>query len=607
MKLNRLAVVLAAMPFASTLTLFGPAQIYLTNSLEFKYRFSELLPLLAVGFLSFAFVLSVLLLILPSRVRERVTALLLAVGFLLWLQGYLLVWNYGLLNGHNIQWGSKFIFGLIDTPIWLLGILLALIKPVFFSRQSKVLVVGLLLVQLFSCTFYLWRQPPLPSFKKFQPDETNLSNFSADKNVIILVLDSFQSDIFQEIIDQDPSYRRIFDNFVYYRNTCGGFPSTYAAIPFLLTTRRYDNTVPLQSFLKDAYLSPTSMPRVMKENGFNVDLFPAVPKSIFYDPRTLSNLAERPTRLRLVDIGGLYDLTLFRHLPHFLKRYIYNNEEWLLGRWLRDETLVLVGGRRDGTTREERQSKLRASNAKRRMRADQFGVPANLLTRDVAPDLRFLGKFVENATVSLDRPSFKFYHLRGTHEPIQMDSRLWRVNLPLTRTNVVDLGKGELTIVNYILNILKTIGVYDNSLIVIMADHGQPWGAVGLQLPKDLSASPALKKDLPDGVPEAGIPLLLIKRIGGGGELSISDAPVSVGDLVPTIFTEMNLPLPAGTVSVFQVRSGDSRRRFFYYYNWSNYGWKSEYLPEIVEYEINGHSWLPASWKPTGRILPPRN
>ena len=47
-----------------------------------------------------------------NRYAKKVTALFFAIGLLLWIQGNIMVWNYGLLDGHIIPWGDYFWNGI---------------------------------------------------------------------------------------------------------------------------------------------------------------------------------------------------------------------------------------------------------------------------------------------------------------------------------------------------------------------------------------------------------------------------------------------------------------------------------------------------------------
>ena len=88
-----------------------------------------------------------------------------------------------------------------------------------------------------------------------------------------MVVDMFQTDIFWEVLNENPQYKKIFKEFIYFPDCLGGFPTTYASVPFLLTGNSYDNSIPIQQFMQKAYLSDTSIPKVLRENGFETQIF----------------------------------------------------------------------------------------------------------------------------------------------------------------------------------------------------------------------------------------------------------------------------------------------------------------------------------------------
>jgi hypothetical protein len=111
--------------FSLTLFFFGPAQIIFTNINEFHFSVAGILCFL-IGLALVGMQSGMLLLtIMPKTISDKILTFLLAVAVLLWLQGNILVWDYGLMDGHDILWGEKTFLGLIDTTVWIL--LLALI------------------------------------------------------------------------------------------------------------------------------------------------------------------------------------------------------------------------------------------------------------------------------------------------------------------------------------------------------------------------------------------------------------------------------------------------------------------------------------------------
>jgi len=601
-----------ALLFSGTLALFGPVQLFIPNLFEFDFSLSQLLPsLVAVTFLIFLALLLALML-LPDRfnLHERGVAVVFALGFLLWLQGNFLVWKYGLLSGQEINWGGKILYGLIDTPLWIALLLMAACRPVFLNRWAKTLSLLILLIQLLVTSFYVLNQPELPSFKKYQLTYSKQFDFSKQKNIIILVVDTFQSDIFQEIIDRDPSYKNYFRDFTYFRNTTGGFPSTYAAIPFLLTAQSYTNSQPIQAFMADAYLSASSIPSQLLKLGWEVDLFPVVSKSVFFDPVVFSNIRARRSKDGKTGLAHLFDITLFRCLPHILKRAIYNDDNWFLTRWKqRDDKAALhyddnnyPYGNSEQTLSEIR--RIRHLSPRIHSMRKLWRSISRRSARDYF-DVQFVSRFMKMAAVASERCVFKFYHWRGIHEPFRINADLAPVNLPLNRANAVIMGRGELKLIHYFLEGLRELGVYDNALIFILGDHGHPHGGFDLYLPADMAAIPSQKGSLPNGVLESGIPLLLVKRPGDHGNLEINDAPASMADIQATVFDDLGLGRNGMGEPLFQIPADRPRERLFHYYFWEHGDWLNRYLPDLKEYRINGNCWLTSSWSETGKVFKP--
>jgi hypothetical protein len=605
-------IIPVAMLFSCTLALFFPVLLFIPNALEFDFSFSQLLPFLGVVTMAIFLAVVLVLKLLPDRfqLRERGLAVVFALGFLLWFQGNLLVWKYGLLSGQEIDWGGKILYGLIDTPLWIALLVLAAWRPAFLNRWAKTVSWLLLLIQFLVSSFYVLHQPEFPSFKKYHLVTNKQFDFSRQKNIIVLVVDTFQSDIFQEIIDRNPAYKKYFRDFTYFRNTTGGFPSTYAAIPFLLTARSYDNSKPIQAFMADAYLSPSSIPRQLLKLGWEVDLFPAVSKSVFFDPEVFSNIRPRRSKDNKTGLAHLFDITLFRCLPHFLKRAIYNDDNWFLTRWkqgedeadLRDGDFNDAEGNGGQTVKEIR--RIRRSSPRIHAMRKRWKPISRRSARDYF-DVQFVSRFMKMAALSVEKPVFKFYHWRGIHEPFRINADLAPVNLPLNRDNAVIMGRGEIKLINYFLEGLRELGAYDNALIFILGDHGHPHGGFDLRLPAAMAAMPSPNGSLPRGVLESGIPLLLVKRPGDHGDLEINDAPASQADIQATVFDELGLGGSGMGEPLFRIPADRTRERLFHYYFWENGDWLNRYLPELREYRINGNCWLTSSWRETGRVFQP--
>jgi hypothetical protein len=92
--------------FSLTFFFFGPALLFSHNLNEFSFSSCSILLLLAGLALGGWIFCTLLLKRLPDSLSVRILALMLAIALLLWLQGNILDWDYGLLDGREIAWGK---------------------------------------------------------------------------------------------------------------------------------------------------------------------------------------------------------------------------------------------------------------------------------------------------------------------------------------------------------------------------------------------------------------------------------------------------------------------------------------------------------------------
>ena len=101
--------------------LFGPWTVHATNRSQFLLPFWSLAPrwiaLLALA----SALLAAVGLVLPPRAFRRYVAGLCAAGVLLWVQGNLLVADYGVLDGGGLDLASHVRRGPVEAGLWVHG------------------------------------------------------------------------------------------------------------------------------------------------------------------------------------------------------------------------------------------------------------------------------------------------------------------------------------------------------------------------------------------------------------------------------------------------------------------------------------------------------
>jgi hypothetical protein len=124
-----------------------------TNAEEMQVGFHSLVFLYLIPFLVFGAILVFSGLALPAGPRRCYVAILAAIGGLLWLQGDVLIWGYGSLDGSFIDWQREAWKGYVDSSIWLAVLVAAVSWRRHLVPRVRSGVLLLLAIQLGSLLF----------------------------------------------------------------------------------------------------------------------------------------------------------------------------------------------------------------------------------------------------------------------------------------------------------------------------------------------------------------------------------------------------------------------------------------------------------------------
>src|SRR5690554_6026947 len=195
-------LVTALLPLLN-LCLFVPASIYLDNVAEFELGLIWLLlPMVSVALLT-AFLLAALLRLLPVVARQAAISLLFVFGLLLWAQGAFLMHEYGALDGRGIDWAQFSSLAHVDLLLWSMVLLAALL----LARR-------LAAVAAFGATVFIVIQalPLVIHSDRILADSGELESsgeipagilaYSSSRNIVHVLLDNFQSDVFIELVEE---------------------------------------------------------------------------------------------------------------------------------------------------------------------------------------------------------------------------------------------------------------------------------------------------------------------------------------------------------------------------------------------------------------------
>ena len=572
LKATGLAAILAFNIF-----LFAPFTLYVGNLDEFAISFSTILSLYFRPAIFLVAAFGLVGMVLTTSIFRCYLVLLAAISVLLWLQGNILVWDYGLLDGRGIDWKEGQWRGWVDLGIWFGAILIAIFFHRHIEKPIIYLAVATFSLQLiFSVFMGIQSAPTLVEKSKTKSSASALREayrFSSHKNVVHLILDGFQSDVFEEILNDGEDGARFtsaLEGFVFFKEHMGVFPFTQMTIPALLSGKTYRNHIPRDEFMKKTIGGKTIL-SAAHNAGYEIDLAAPVPLFSIYTKGDYTNAYLIPNyyhvtarEYELSDSAKLFDLALFRLTPHFLKRYVYNDQLWLVQSFLSDSEY---------------------------MRLEFFA------------HIAFLRRWRENMSADRSAAVYKLFHLMLSHNPMVANENCEYAGrvLPTRRVTVKIQAKCSLGEVVGLLEKMKELDIYDDAMIVLMADHGA-W------------VPPALKGYVrPDGkslvlmdptIVAMALPLMAIKRPGASGPLQISTAPTSIVDTPATIASVLGLNETFNGASAFDLEPDKLRERRHYSYQYLRSQWKADYLSPIQEFIVKGSVFNSEAWRPGDRFLP---
>ena len=243
---------------------------------------------------------------------------------------------------------------------------------------------------------------------------------------------------------------------------------------------------------------------------------------------------------------SILDAMLFRLAPLGLKNATYNDGEWILQGMLEDKRFI------------------------------QRAVKDNYFLQDLAAAM----------TVSSGAPTLKFLHLMNTHPPYVFDQACNYAGRQQDRTreNFSIQVKCSLDSFVKLLDALKARNLYDQTAIILLADHGN----YGLESTRTSIVGSRAK------VVGAANPTFAIKPVGskgafrtGGGEIYIGDFGATLCDLLKACSTE---------AGISALNEPDGRTRLFNYYRWKNEFWKASTIEGLTPYEVRGPVGRKDNW-----------
>ncbi|MCR5221252.1 MAG: hypothetical protein K6D90_00075 [Lachnospiraceae bacterium] len=553
---KQLPLILSAFLLSYTICFYAPVELFLKNSRNFEFGLMNFLwmPVVFALAVFFVCVLAGFLIAKNEKAGIIYTGVIFAGSLCIYVQANFLNMTVGTMNGKEIIWEgyrTKMLLYLVILLIIFAAVL------VFFIIKSKLAMK----ISLFVCALLLFMQIAalisllIPAVSDGRSIKGERAVFTGDglyeigdsSNIIVFVLDSYDNNYFRDLLEEDPAFTEELPGFTWFSDHAGtNYETQYGVIP-LVMGQLYYNEAPKEEWVESVSENRMFYDELLDQGydlGIYTDSVDAVPERIKAESVDFK-LVPLKFKSNFTVFKHLYRMVACKYLPDIVKPYI-----WLHGQEF--EGLVYS---------EEAGGLFSSENA-------EFiaGLEANGLTIDPG------------------KKSYRLIHLWGAHAPFDLNEDGYPTNPTF---DVSAIKKGALRMAIRYMEEMKKNGTYENSSIIITADHGN---------------------EQYDG--ELSNPLLLIKPAGVSEGFTVNDAPAWQPDFAATVvyLSGSENDKDYGT-NVFDLQEGMDRERFLYSYVYGNVhknvSLHKNGIRNLVEYRIPSDKADPMRYELTGREFLP--
>lgn len=535
--------------FVITIFAYPVLETYLTNSGEFSFALGQVWYWYIL-FIALVFIgVSIFCTLLKGKLRRIFLFLMWSFSVCAYIQEMFLNSKLFLMDGKEAGW--SIVDKITNLAIWcILFVTLICVYKIVGNSRKGILIYSS--VALFGMQF-VGGISLLPDFNNQETKGIVASNYlsteglyevAKEDNIIIFVLDTYDVDYINEVLEQNQDFLELLKGFTYFPDMVSQFSRTFPSIPYMLTENLYFYEIPQEEYI-DKSFEQCEFWNNLELNGFSYYLFEESEKSIGTSVRVKAQnyteeghtITERTSFIGCIE--AIIRINNYRLLPYALK------EEYLYTSSIVNELVI-----------------------KERIWDKPMFVADDI---EVYKGLKEYG-----LKVSDENKALRFIHLNGAHAPYTM------------KANGTKAFNGESTPVeqyigcmNYVydyIQLLQELELFESATIIITADHGENY--VTTQLEQNTN------------------PILFIKPAGVGRdeEMQVSDIYASQNDLLPTISAIYGLEYNAEWgLNLFLTQGKDKDRTRYHYYAVV----ENTLQTKTRTYEIKGSSLDFSNWHAT--------
>ncbi|MBQ3052589.1 MAG: hypothetical protein IJD55_02710 [Clostridia bacterium] len=504
---NSVAVVL--LPIISYLCL-GPLEIYYGNTKDFPFELSDFF-LASLGISAVVLLLGVaFLLSLPQKVNNYFCAGILAFGVCSYVQNMFMNTKLVEIDGSQMKWETLGNYPIINLIIWIV-IILVIILLCIKLRFSIGLIAGtgafLSIIQVVAIISLLvggtGKTNQSVNYNMLGDDTFHVGN---KKNVVVYVIDSLGTTLVDDALKEYPNMLDDFQDFTYYTNADCEYYCTFPSMTHLLTGTDFDfHAESSEAWLANAWNSERAKDfyNILHGSDVTCNLFSLDNGYVYGDKVNLvgkfDNIQKAEVEIDLpMLMKKIYKLSAYRYVPYVMKPSFE----------------ILTKDFNNIATIKNSNFDVTDDNVEfyEAMKANHYSI------KDDYDSV------------------FMVTHLFGSHAPCTTSAQGTYVE----EATVYETICGIFKILSDAISEFKELGIYDNTDIIIMADHGS-WGNGDTQ------------------------PLFMVKRSGDHRDTMVfNNAPIAFSDFQATVLELFGLNHEKFGKSIFDWHEGDIRERTVY-------------------------------------------
>lgn len=534
----------------------GPFEIYVGNISEFNFSLLDFYPqIIGTVFLCSLTVL-IMSAILPEKYGKLIVSTIFSISVLSYIQ--LMFMNRALISqdGNGMDWTSLQRYSIGNLVLWIVLFSLLFLMPLYLSKKSDKLMQGIsLFLSLLQCVALI---ALIANYVGVNQEDKHYAlsgeeqyKVGREGNIIIFILDQTSNEVFESAMEESEVLRVALKDFTDFDNAECQYSYTFPSMTHILTGTNVNPEIAPNEWKRTAWETEktTRYYEILRNHGYGCQFFSegsvfGVLGSVGYLEDSFENVLEvEPKTDRALLYRIMLKDTLYRYAPYILKPRLETSS-----RIFYDACFYPV----------------------------ENGIEYE--------NISFYGCLKQEGLSYSDNHAkeYKVIHLEGVHglrtttaEATYTDEGRYDDDKePAPKETAMGLG----IILSEYFTQLKELEVYDNSMIIVMADHGL------MNMPQ---------------------PIFYVKMPGQSGNVMVKNsAPIIYDDLQATILEYLGEEKEDYGTSIFDWNEGDVRERESWFSEdgfmvFSYQGDRKELKKQIEDdnYRIEGsstgwkHSW----------------